>query len=389
MRHAIAQDTADLLGHARIENASLLFEKFLLPLDYKAEPEQKDEALKRLLDGHITLDAQRKAKALSEQIHRTHRERAGTLYATLQSRLAINLAEGLMENAGICLDRNTGSPYIPASAVKGCCHHAAYWMKKEKKLDPGTTEKLFGTTEAQGEIAFLPAYPEGDVGLDLDILTPHPRQHGREENPVPNKYPVVKEGTRFAFSYYLNRSCSGGGEAGETDARHELIQRIFEVAFESGIGAKTAAGLGWFQRDSDYETEIREQREKEAAAQAEREEAERQEAARLAEEARRKAEAEAKQREAEQRKAEEEEAARQAYEQASPEERLRIDWSQMSKGDFAKELAAIGNKSEAEQRILLEVFLGKNEKNRKKFLKDKKVGPRIKEAAQALNIELP
>ena len=365
MRHAIAQDTADLLGNARIENASLLFEKFLLPLDYKAEPEQKDEAL-------------------SEQIHRTHRERAGTLYATLQSRLAINLADGLLENAGICLDRNTGSPYIPASAVKGCCHHAAYWMKKEEKLDPETTKELFGTTEAQGEIVFLPDYPEGDVGVDLDILTPHPREHGREKNPVPNKYPVVKEGTRFAFSYYLNRSASD-----KREARHELIQRIFEAAFEAGMGAKTAAGLGWFQRDSDYETEIREQREKEAAAQAEREEAERLEAARLAEEARRKAEAEAKQREAEKRKVEEEEAARQAYEQASPEERLRIDWSQMSKGDFAKELAAIGNKSEAEQRILLEVFLGKNEKNRKKFLKDKKVGPRVKEAAQALNIQLP
>jgi len=388
MRYAIPRDTIGLLGNTRIENASLLFEKFLLPLDYAARPEQKDDALKRLLESPATPDAQRKAKSLGEQIHRTYRRRARTLFASLQSRLAINLADGLLENAGICLDRNTGAPYIPASAVKGCCHHAAFWMEKDGDLESGTTDRLFGTTQAKGLVTFLPAFPEGPFSFDLDILTPHPRKNGKEENPVPNKYPVVKEGARFAFSYFLIHRKTSEEGAPQINSQHELLEKILEAAFTAGMGAKTAAGLGWFQRDRDYEREIRERREKEAEEIAEREKTAQLEAARRKEAEQRKADEIAKQREAEQRKADEEKAAQEAYQKASPEERLRMDWSQLSKGDFGKELAGILDKPESEQRILLEVFLAKNQKNRKKFLKEKKIGPRIKQAAQTLKIEL-
>lgn len=44
---------------------------------------------------------------------------AKPLYARLQSRLMVNMAGGVMENAGLCLDRY-GLPYIPGSAVKAC-----------------------------------------------------------------------------------------------------------------------------------------------------------------------------------------------------------------------------------------------------------------------------
>ena len=46
------------------------------------------------------------------------------LYAQLQSRLMVNVAGGVMENAGLCLDR-FGMPYIPGSAVKGCARRMA------------------------------------------------------------------------------------------------------------------------------------------------------------------------------------------------------------------------------------------------------------------------
>lgn len=44
--------------------------------------------------------------------------------AQLQSRLMVNMAGGVMENAGLCLDR-FGLPYIPGSAVKGCARRFA------------------------------------------------------------------------------------------------------------------------------------------------------------------------------------------------------------------------------------------------------------------------
>lgn len=49
---------------------------------------------------------------------------ADTLHAQLQSRLMVNMAGGVMENAGLCLDR-FGLPYLPGSAVKGCARRAA------------------------------------------------------------------------------------------------------------------------------------------------------------------------------------------------------------------------------------------------------------------------
>jgi len=50
-----------------------------------------------------------------------------TVYAQLQSRLMVNMAGGVMENAGLCLDR-FGMPYIPGSAVKGCARRMATQM---------------------------------------------------------------------------------------------------------------------------------------------------------------------------------------------------------------------------------------------------------------------
>ena len=40
------------------------------------------------------------------------------VYGELQGRLIVNLSDSLIQSAGICLDRNTGLPYIPGSAVK-------------------------------------------------------------------------------------------------------------------------------------------------------------------------------------------------------------------------------------------------------------------------------
>ena len=49
---------------------------------------------------------------------------ANVFYAQLQSRLMVNMAGSVMENAGLCLDR-FGFPYIPGSAVKGCARRMA------------------------------------------------------------------------------------------------------------------------------------------------------------------------------------------------------------------------------------------------------------------------
>ena len=72
------------------------------------------------------------------------------IYAQLQSRLMVNMAGGVMENAGLCLDR-FGLPYIPGSAVKGCARRAALgalheWCETGVKPTDKENEKNLFTT---------------------------------------------------------------------------------------------------------------------------------------------------------------------------------------------------------------------------------------------------
>ena len=49
-----------------------------------------------------------------------------TFTTKLCSRLIVNSAGGVLENAGLSLHRNLGYPFIPGSAVKGVARHAAW-----------------------------------------------------------------------------------------------------------------------------------------------------------------------------------------------------------------------------------------------------------------------
>lgn len=71
-----------------------------------------------------TLRAQHTRRFLG-LFRKAYGERAGITIGRLEARLAINLADGLIQNAGICLDRLFGLPFIPGSAIKGVCRHAA------------------------------------------------------------------------------------------------------------------------------------------------------------------------------------------------------------------------------------------------------------------------
>ena len=260
-----------------------------------------------------------------------------TLFAQLQSRLMVNMAGGVMENAGLCLDR-FGLPFIPGSAVKGCARRAALaalheWC--ETGVKPTGNDNLFtaacssfnspaellaaiarvfgwgeedwdmskltkdervksdfawavgetlwpdaiiqcarallrkelespkGFGHFAGSVSFLPAHVV-DIGktgkvdglpvdipvlgkLELDIVTCHHGDYYADaisvatdtEEPVPVVFPGVAAGHIFAFALLPLRACD---EKLLTHARASLATAL--AAF--GLGAKTAAGYGWF-----------------------------------------------------------------------------------------------------------------------------------------------
>jgi len=80
------------------------------------------------------------------------------LFAQLQSRLMVNMAGGVMENAGLCLDR-FGVPYIPGSAVKGCARRMAIQNLLEACEANEPTDKL---ARLLADIALVFGWGEGD-----------------------------------------------------------------------------------------------------------------------------------------------------------------------------------------------------------------------------------
>ncbi len=204
-------------------------------------------------------------------------DRAAVLIAQLEARLAINLSDSLIQNAGISLDRLFGLPYIPGSAIKGVCRHAAL---EELKAVQGNEQKqrlfetfqtVFGASETdyrekgalhefrryagekeqqtrRGAIDFLPAYPVNQAMIAVDLTNVHYPDYYRtgketmlaKEQPRPNPFPVVEPGARFAICLVANGMDEKPGILNVAVYWLKLALTI------RGLGAKTASGYGWF-----------------------------------------------------------------------------------------------------------------------------------------------
>ena len=216
-------------------------------------------------------------------------KRVRTLTAGLQGRLLINMGGGVMENAGIALDRCFGLPLIPGSAVKGITRNAALWEIRRTK-EQSEKEKLlriamaaFGFTandlKGSGDFAwaaeskelamkigtaiskekvfrgfcsFLPAYPTSAENLAIvaECITPHPRAHGQKGKPMPLFFPAVENGSTFGFAIVVQRKLESIDTAETLD---HALRWLTTAICDNGVGAKTGAGYGWFGIDPEAE----------------------------------------------------------------------------------------------------------------------------------------
>ena len=224
------------------------------------------------------------------------------LYMTLEGRLIVNQAGGVLENAGLCLHRNLSYPYIPGSAVKGCARHYAWEQWKnledseekkeiarlialtfgyptnEKRLDFYLAE-IFPTDFGEngkyksfsGSVAFMNATPYRKATLVTDILTCHHHDYynGKltaaidSEDPVPLPFPTVEKGSTFVFQIIPLKN-----DGKTTEFAKKMLKEALEI---NGIGAKTSAGYGWFTENSSIADKLeKEKAEERAQKQAER-----------------------------------------------------------------------------------------------------------------------
>lgn len=221
------------------------------------------EHVRKLMNGHcdsLTLDLQKfpdvgrkmKAAELGDFCSRARRNRvsatrsglpaipgARKFQAVNRGRLLVNHTGGIIENCNLAFHRFFGFPIISGSALKGIARSAA-----SADGDSARFARVFGgvdkgKSERAGSVAFLAAFPADDGwNLAVDVLTSH---HGCDtRNPTPVFFPAVEAGAVFDFMI--------APTARTEDGDLEFAERYLKLALtENGVGAKTAAGYGWFE----------------------------------------------------------------------------------------------------------------------------------------------
>lgn len=352
------------------------------------------------------------------------------IYAKLEARLILNAATGVVENGGVSLDRNSGLPLIPGSAIKAAARRYAiqelseednlekkakllaqlaitygygdqewlperktdvkhphsgpsrsdFWLAMTPLSEPGSAhddarntnwkevaelakkiiyEKLNLTKvpkQLAGCIAFLPALPTRDPGIEADIITNHHPAYydGKQkialdnENPNPIVFPAVLKGASFRFTV------TPLGSALATELLPIAAQHLSEALQIMGLGAKTNAGYGWFSIDHAAQTRA----EKELQDRLEKK-------------------------------------AREAHRSTlSEEELIAEDLSELPHEEFATIVANLEQEDPEKQKIVCQMLLRSQKEQWKTWCKKKKGRwtkrvPKIREIAKHHHIELP
>lgn len=209
-----------------------------------------------------------------------------TLTASVDWRLAVGLGQASVYENGITLDATDGIPYVPGSGIKGALRtfliNVLYRSEEDREGDAEDRAlqneefcRLFGVSadqsavydEArQGVVMFHDAYPRPTPTprVEADVMTPHYQKYYQDGRPPtddmsPNIIPfltVTEASFTFAVSTRENGEAgtltSNGGTSGETppdhhESRLDLVRYwLRRLLTEHGLGAKTAAGYGFF-----------------------------------------------------------------------------------------------------------------------------------------------
>ena len=201
---------------------------------------QGDQALMKAI-------AQRWAQMLMSYPHRN------VFTAAPVWRFVVGLGGASVLETGITLHRLYGIPIIPGSALKGLARAYAETVEGKEANDPNVVAVFGkpprGTPLESGEIIFFDAIPITLPRFKLDVMTPHFPKYYQGNNPPadwqdPNPiYFLTVQDTRFLFAVAARRA---EGKGYINSALNWLKQGLATL----GIGAKTAAGYGYFEEVS-------------------------------------------------------------------------------------------------------------------------------------------
>lgn len=165
-------------------------------------------------------------------------------------RFVAGLGAGHIMETSITLHRIYGFPFIPGSSLKGMTRAYAELVEKRKETDE-LFRRIFGCQledqEQSGKIIFFDAIPAQTPQIKLDVMNPHYSEYYPKDSDIPPAdwlspipvYFLTVEYTPFLF-----------GLAARSKEANELVevaaQWLTSGLKELGVGAKTAAGYGYF-----------------------------------------------------------------------------------------------------------------------------------------------
>lgn len=187
-----------------------------------------------------------------------------TVEAVTATRLLMGMGYNNALEVGLTIHQPGGFPYLPGSSVKGVCRS---WIEEVMAPDPSNENaltkhrqrllRLFGSaskderaearTMQTGCVCFLDAVPVVFPKLDVDLMTPHFGDWYMDgEAPgdwhSPTIIPFLAVAPEVTFRFHLVGR-PGAAADDVRDAREALEYALTEL----GIGAKTAAGYGYFR----------------------------------------------------------------------------------------------------------------------------------------------
>ncbi|SRR5579883_420022 len=240
-------------------NLSLLLDRYigykLERQDWKFQEEQKAELFRAIarefqFSPHLIQHYYQRWQAMTKTLpHVEH------FTASPEWRMVIGLGQTSILETSMSVDRITGIPLIPGSALKGLA--ASYAMlcalettnRAEAENNPNFKD-IFGSQKESGKVIFLDAVLTKEPQLEPDIMNNHYQEYYSDkngniaptpyQNPVPVYFLTLGNKSEFAFAVASRDQQSNAKEL-VNQAKSWLQKGLSEL----GIGAKTAAGYGY------------------------------------------------------------------------------------------------------------------------------------------------
>jgi CRISPR-associated protein Cmr6 len=247
--YPLPRDTSDaVLAEGGCENFGLLIDRYLAFGDNRGQLQLLRELTDRKalvpdFQGHRELIA-----AYDARWQQTAAELGAiTFSARPHWRVIVGLGTNDLLEGGITVHPVFGFPIVPATALKGVSRAYARWVLEapEEELD-----RLLGKVEKQeqlrGDLLFLEGGPTDPPVVERDVINPIFGNYYRDGRTPPASYLAPSPIFFLALGARSRYRFGVASLRGDRAAAERGVQWLQGALTELGIGAKSAAGYGYW-----------------------------------------------------------------------------------------------------------------------------------------------